>query len=238
MIKSSTSDRLILALDVPAAEAARRLVRQTEAAISFYKIGHELLFGGGIELARELKAEGKRIFLDMKLLDISNTVEKATANVARLGVDLLTVHGIDSKTLNAAVAGRGSSPLKLLSVTVMTHLEAADLAEQGIAESPAALVVRRARMAQDAGFDGVIASGEEAARIRAATGPDFLIVTPGIRPAGDAKGDQARVMTPKAALAAGADHLVIGRPITAAADPLAAAKAIQSEIATVSRESE
>jgi orotidine-5'-phosphate decarboxylase len=227
-------DRLILALDVASAEAARRLVIETESAVSFFKVGHELLFGGGIELARALKGEGKRVFLDMKLLDISNTVEKATTNVARLGVDLLTVHGHDMKTLEAAVAGRGSSPLKLLSVTVLTHLTVTDLAEQGVAESPADLVLRRARMAQDAGFDGVIASGEEAQRIRAVTGSSFLIVTPGIRPAGDARGDQARVMTPTAALRAGADHLVVGRPITDAADPLAAARAIQAEIAAVS----
>ncbi|MEZ5925983.1 MAG: orotidine-5'-phosphate decarboxylase [Hyphomicrobiaceae bacterium] len=226
--------RLIVALDVPTIADARNLVETTEAAVSFYKIGHELLFGGGVELARVLTGEGKSVFLDMKFLDISNTVEKATANVARLGVDLLTVHGHDRKTLTAAVAGRGSSNLKLLSVTVMTHLTAADLAEQGIGESPADLVVRRARMARDAGFDGVIASGEEAARIRAATDPDFLIVTPGIRPSGDAKGDQARVMTPAAAIAAGASHLVVGRPITAAADPLAAARAIQAEIAGIS----
>jgi orotidine-5'-phosphate decarboxylase len=227
------SDRLILALDVPTAEAAKRLVRQTEASVRFYKIGHELLLGGGIELARALKVEGKSVFLDMKLLDISNTVEKATANVARLGADLLTVHGHDTKTLKAAVAGRGASSLKLLSVTIMTHLTAADLAEQGLRESISDLVLRRARMAHDAGFDGVIASGEEAARIRAATGAGFLIVTPGIRPAGDAKGDQARVMTPAAALAAGADHLVVGRPISAAADPLRAAMAIQDEITAV-----
>ncbi len=234
MSQPTPADRLIVALDVPTAAEARALVRRIEPAVSFYKIGHELLFGGGLELARELKREGKRVFLDMKLLDISNTVEKATANVARLSVDLLTVHGHDQKTLKAAVTGRGSSSLKLLSVTVMTHLDAADLREQGIAESPAELVVRRARMAQDCGFDGVIASGEEAARIRAATGRDFLIVTPGIRPAGDAKGDQTRVMTPSAALKAGADKLVIGRPITAAADPLAAARAILAEIASVS----
>lgn len=234
MSQPTPADRLIVALDVPTAAEARALVRRIEPAVAFYKIGHELLFGGGLELARELKREGKRVFLDMKLLDISNTVEKATANVARLSVDLLTVHGHDQKTLKAAVTGRGSSSLKLLSVTVMTHLDAADLREQGIAESPAELVVRRARMAQDCGFDGVIASGEEAARIRAATGRDFLIVTPGIRPAGDAKGDQTRVMTPSAALKAGADKLVIGRPITAAADPLAAARAILAEIASVS----
>jgi orotidine-5'-phosphate decarboxylase len=228
------NDRLILALDVPTIDAARALVRQTEAVISFFKIGHELLFGGGIELARELKAEGKRVFLDMKLLDISNTVEKGTANVARLGVDLLTVHGHDRKTLDAAVRGRGSSRLKLLSVTVMTHLAATDLAEQGISESPADLAARRARMAEDSGFDGVIASGEEAERIRTVTGPGFEIVTPGIRPAGEAKGDQARVMTPAAAISAGATRLVVGRPISAAPDPLAAAKAILAEIAGVS----
>ncbi len=234
MSTSTPTNRLIVALDVPTAAEARALVRRIEPAVSFYKIGHELLFGGGLELARELKGEGKRVFLDMKLLDISNTVEKGTANVARLGVDLLTVHGHDQKTLKAAVAGRGSSSLKLLSVTVMTHLDAADLREQGISEIPEDLVVRRARMAEDAGFDGVIASGEEASRIRAATGVNFLIVTPGIRPSGDAKGDQTRVMTPAAALIAGADKLVVGRPITAVADPLAAARAILAEIAAVS----
>lgn len=223
-------ERLIVALDVPEADAARRLVETLGDRAGCYKIGLELAFGGGIALACQLAAEGHAVFLDMKLLDISNTVEKAVANIARLGMRFLTVHGHDRKTLAAAVRGRGASDLKLLSVTVMTHLEAADLAEQGIARAPADLVLHRARLAAEAGFDGVIASGEEAAAIRAALGRDFLIVTPGIRPAGAAIGDQARVMTPARAIAAGADHLVVGRPITAVPDPVAAADAILMEI--------
>ena len=172
------------------------------------------------------------MFLDFKLLDIGNTVEKAAANVARLGFDYLTVHGVDAKTLAAAIKGRGQSKLKLLAVTVLTSLDAADLEQQGIkGMSPADLVAHRAKLAQRAGFDGVIASGQEAALVREAVGRDFLIVTPGIRPAGAAEGDQARVMTPAAAIAAGASHLVIGRPITQASDPKAAAEKILSEMA-------
>lgn len=228
-------DRLIVALDVPDVESARRLVDRLGDRVTFYKIGLELLFGGGLDLAQELRARGKQVFLDMKLLDISNTVEKAAANIARLGLTFLTVHGHDRKTLAAARRGRGASSLKLLSVTVMTHLTGDDLAEQGIAASPAELVLRRAQMAASAGFDGVIASGAEARTIRAATGPGFLIVTPGIRPASADKGDQARVVTPGQAIGDGADYLVVGRPITAAPDPAAAADAIVAEIAAALR---
>ena len=217
--------RLFVALDVPDVAAAEILVARIGNAATCYKIGLELAFGGGLDLASRLKDQGRTVFLDMKLLDIPNTVEKATANIARRGLDFLTVHGVDRKTLSAAVAGRGSSPLKLLSVTVLTSLEVADLKEQGIgAMSPADLVIHRARLAKAAGFDGVVASGHEAAAVRAAIGPDFLIVTPGIRLADGPDKDQARVMTPENAIRAGATHLVVGRPINAAADPAAAAR--------------
>lgn len=230
------ADRLFVALDVKTVDDAQRLVERLGSSVICYKIGLELLFGGGLEFAKGLKAAGKTVFLDMKLLDIANTVEKATANVAGHGVDFLTVHGHDRKTLDAAVRGRGAAPLKLLAVTVLTSLDRADLAEQGVSGlTPAELVVRRAKLAKAAGFDGCIASGQEAELIRAAVGPDFLIVTPGIRPANAEKGDQARVVTPLIAIRAGATHLVVGRPITEAADPKAAAAAIVDEISAAAR---
>jgi orotidine-5'-phosphate decarboxylase len=226
-------DRLFVALDVADAAAARALVSRLGEDVRCYKVGLELLFGGGIALAEELKRAGKTLFLDMKLLDIPATVEKAVRNISRLGVDFLTIHGTDRKTLEAAARGREGSGLRLLAVTVLTSLDARDLAEQGIAGlSPRDLVLRRAALAVAAGFDGVIASGEEAAAVRAAVPARFEIVTPGIRPAGAAAGDQARVMAPAAAIRAGATRLVVGRPITAAADPLAAARAIAGEIAS------
>ena len=197
-------------------------------AVSFYKVGLELLFTGGLDLARSLKAQGKRVFLDMKLLDIGNTVERAVANASELGVHFLTVHGHDLKTLRSAVAGRAHSPrkdqVKLLAVTVMTNLTAEDLVQQGSHMSPTDLVLHRAQLAFHSGFDGVIASGQEAAKIRAATSPTFLIVTPGIRLPGGTTDDQERVMTPDSAIKAGADHIVIGRPITQASDPQIAAE--------------
>ena len=228
---TAPKDRLFVALDLPSVDAARRLVEALGDSVSHYKVGLELVFGGGLEFAAGLKAAGKSVFLDMKLLDIGNTVEKATANIARVGLDYLTVHGHDRKTLDAAVRGRGRSKLKLLAVTMLTSLDEADLREQGIAGlSPAELVVHRAKLAKAAGFDGVIASGQEAAIVRAAVGATFLIVTPGIRPAGAEKGDQARSVTPLKAINAGATHLVVGRPITEAVDPRAAAAAIIDEI--------
>lgn len=225
------SDKLIVALDVPSYDEARDLVIRLGDQVTFYKVGLELLFSGGLSLAQELKNEGKRVFLDLKFLDIGNTVERAVANAAQIGVDFLTVHGTDSKTLQAAVKGKSGSPLKLFAVTVLTSLDQNDLAEQGIALSPAELVIKRARLVKANGFDGVIASGQEAAAVRAATGPDFLITTPGIRlPGGDA-GDQKRITTPQTALRDGANHLVVGRPITAAPDPKAAAKTFLEHIA-------
>lgn len=222
--------RLIVALDVKGPDEARALVAQIGRAAGVWKIGLELLFSGGAELARELAAQGHKVFVDAKLLDIPNTVARATANIAAMGAAFLTIHGHDIKTLQSAVDGRGDAPLKLLAVTVLTSLSAADLAGQGIDGSPAELALRRAELAQQAGFDGVVASGHEAAGIRQATGGGFLIVTPGIRPAGADKGDQARVMTPARAIQAGADYLVVGRPITQAEDPGAAARAIIDEI--------
>lgn len=227
----AAKDKLIVALDVPNYDAARDLIVRLDDAVMFYKIGLELVFAGGLDLAQELKAEGKRVFFDMKLLDIGNTVERAVATAAALGVDFLTIHGHDRKTLDAAIKGRGSSGLKLLAVTVLTSLDGDDLKEQGSAFAPADLVIHRAKLAHAAGFDGVIASGQEAARVRAATASGFLIVTPGIRlPGGDA-GDQTRVATPASAIKDGANHLVVGRPITQASDPRAAALAFQQLIA-------
>lgn len=232
MTGASPRDRLFVALDVPTVDDARKLVARLGDTVDCYKVGLELVFGGGLEFAQGLKAAGRTVFLDLKLLDIGNTVEKAAANIARLGFDYLTVHGVDTKTLAAAVKGRGSSSLKLLAVTVLTSLDRADLEEQGIKGTSAPdLVAHRARLAVQAGFDGVVASGQEAALVRQVVGRDFFVVTPGIRPTGSAEGDQTRVMTPSAAIAAGASHLVIGRPITQAADPKAAAEKILAEMA-------
>jgi orotidine-5'-phosphate decarboxylase len=224
------SGRLIVALDFPSVAEARALTERLGETVSFYKIGLELIYAGGVALAQELLASGKRVFLDAKLHDIGATVERATASVAALGVNVLTVHGLDRKTLDAAVRGRGASGVKLLAVTVMTNLDAKDLAQQGICLQPRALALHRARMAIDAGFDGVVASGQEAKALRRALGDGPLIVTPGIRPRGAASDDQARVMTPQDAIAGGANYLVVGRPITAAADPEAAARRIIGEI--------
>ena len=223
-------DRLIVALDMPTVEEAARLVAQLQDGVHFYKVGLELLFAGGLDFAQHLKAHGKRVFLDMKLLDIGNTVELAVANAADVGVDFLTIHGHDLKTLRAAIVGRGNSPLKLLAVTVLTNLSAEDIKQQGSSMTPGDLVLHRARLAHEAGFDGVIASGQEAARIRKAVGPDFLLVTPGIRLEGSAMDDQERVMTPEHAIRAGADHIVVGRPITQADDPRATALAFVHHI--------
>jgi orotidine-5'-phosphate decarboxylase len=229
---TNSQDKLIVALDLPSYDEARVLVDRLGDTVTFYKIGLELLFSDGLSLARELKNDGKRVFLDLKFLDIANTVERAVASAASLGGDLLTIHGHDTQTRKAAVRGRAGSNLKLLSVTVLTSLDQADLDEQGLATTPGDLVLRRARLARAAGFDGVIASGHAAAGVRSETGPGFLIVTPGIRlPGGDA-GDQSRVTTPEQALRSGADHLVVGRPINAAKDPKAAAEAFLAHIAS------
>lgn len=226
------SDTLIVALDVPNALAGGELAEKLGDSVSFYKIGLGMLTGGGFALAMELKDAGKRIFIDLKLFDISATIEAAVGGIAGFGMDFLTVHG-DPHVVRAAVAGRGNSETKILAVTILTSLDRRDLDHALIRDGAIPdLVVERARRAFEAGADGVIASPQEAARIRAlpeANGK--LIVTPGVRPAGAAKGDQKRVETPASAIAAGADHLVVGRPIRDAADPAEAARAIQAEIA-------
>lgn len=223
-------DRLIVALDFPEVRQAQALAERLGPAVSFYKIGLELVMAGGLDLARRLSSDGKRVFLDMKLLDIENTVERATRAAAATGATFLTVHASDAKTLRAAVAGKAGTGLSILGVTVLTNLNATDLAEQGIAEAPAALVIRRAQLALAAGCEGIVASGLEAHRVREALGRNMVIVTPGIRMPGGAVGDQARVATPRSAIADGADYLVVGRPITQAADPSLAVEAFVQEI--------
>lgn len=228
-------DRLILALDVPNALAGLDLVEKLGDSVSFYKIGLGMLTGGGLALANELKQEmGKRIFLDMKFFDIGATVEKAVRGIAQYELDFLTVHG-DPYVVKAAKEGAAGKDLKILAVTILTSLDRADLDGALIREGAIAdLVTERAGRAFAAGADGVIASPREAEMIRALPEAEGkLIVTPGVRPAGAALGDQKRVETPASALAAGADHLVVGRPIWQAEDPRAAAQAILREIAGV-----
>jgi orotidine-5'-phosphate decarboxylase len=224
--------RLIVALDVPNVEEAKALIEALGDSVGVYKIGLELLFSGGFELARELASQSRSVFIDAKLLDIEATVERATAAIARTGAEFLTVHALDAKTLDAAVRGRAGSKLRLLGVTVLTNLDRDDLKEQGVDRSPKELAVYRAMLAQEAGLDGVVASGEEAAALRQALGPGVLIVTPGIRPKGAERHDQTRSITPAEAVAAGADYIVVGRPITRAPDPRSAAEAIVREIAS------
>lgn len=229
--------RLICALDVPTVAEARALVARTGEAIGFWKIGLQLFATGGMELARELKAEGRQVFLDWKLHDIGATVEKAARALAETDAgDLLTVHA-RPQVMAAAMKGVEGSDLKVLAVTVLTSLTEADLAADDHSLSAADLVEHRVRQALEAGVHGVVASPQEAARVRAladaAGRPDFLIVTPGVRPVGAAMDDQARAATPEQALKAGATHLVIGRPITAAADPREAALAIAESVALV-----
>lgn len=228
---SEPRERLIVALDLESVEAARALVATLGGAASFYKVGMELAYApGGLDFARELKASGKRVFLDLKLHDIGATVERATRRIAQLGMDFLTVHAFP-QTMAAARAGAGDAGLKLLAVTVMTSYDDADLKEAGYALGVADLVARRAGQARAAGVHGLILSPLELATIRALVGPDMLLVTPGVRPAGADAGDQKRITTPAAAIAAGADHLVVGRPITRAEDQRRAAENIVAEIA-------
>lgn len=229
-----TDHRLIVGLDTPDTAAARALVARLGDSVGFYKIGLGLVPVGGFELARELGAAGKRVFLDLKLFDIGATVTAAVRALGPLAPDFLTVHG-DPHVVRAAVAGRGDGPTRILAVTVLTSLDRGDLDEALVAPGAVEdLVIERARRAFAAGADGVIASPREAGRLRAL--PETagkLIVTPGVRPAGSAAGDQKRIATPAAALAAGADHLVVARPIWRADDPRAAAEAILAEIASV-----
>lgn len=230
---ASADDRLIVAIDLPNALEGLQLAERLGEAVSFYKIGLGMLTGGGLALANELKQDhGKRIFLDMKLFDIGATVEAAVRGLAQFDLDFLTVHG-DPHVVRAAKEGAAGTRLRILGVTILTSLDRADL-DEGLMKpgDVPELVGERAARAFEAGADGVIASPREAAMIRAL--PEArgrLIVTPGVRPAGAAPGDQKRIATPAAALQAGADHIVVGRPVWAAPDPAAAARAILDEIA-------
>ena len=232
MPQPSPRDRLIVALDLADTAAAQAMVEQLGDAVTFYKIGLELTYGGGLALAKDLVAQGKQVFLDLKLHDIPNTVARATEQVAQIGATFLTVHAFP-QTMKAAAGALGTSPMKLLAVTVMTSYDDADLAEAGYGSGVKDLVARRARQAQASGVHGLILSAEEVTAMRALLGPDMLLVTPGIRPTGAALADQKRVMTPAEAIHAGSDYLVVGRPVTQAADPKAAAAAIVAEIAGV-----
>jgi orotidine-5'-phosphate decarboxylase len=224
--------RLIVALDLPGRAEAEAMVEALGDSVSFYKIGLQLLATGGMDMARDLKRRGRQVFLDWKLHDIGATVEKATAAVVGTGAcDLLTVHA-QPQVMKAAVKGRGGATgAKILGVTVLTSLSGQDLAEIGYGMGVEQLVERRIRQAVDAGVDGVVASPHEAALARRLGGPDFLVVTPGVRPAWAGADDQARAATPADALGAGASHLVVGRPITAAGDPREAALKIAAEMA-------
>jgi orotidine-5'-phosphate decarboxylase len=227
-------ERLIVALDVPSVAEAEALVVRLGDSVSFYKIGYQLAFAGGIDFARVLAGAGKSIFLDLKLHDIGNTVARGVESVARLGASFLTVHAYP-QTMHAAVDARGGSNLRLLAVTVLTSYDDADLAAAGYDFTVSELVGERAAQARDVGIDGLVCSGEEAAMLRPIVGSGMVLVTPGIRPLGAETDDQKRIMTPAAAVAAGADHLVVGRPIVAASDPKAAADAIVAEIAATAR---
>jgi orotidine-5'-phosphate decarboxylase len=227
-------DRLIVALDLPTLRDAEAMVERLGDNISFYKVGYQLAFAGGLSFVDTLTRAGKRVFLDMKLHDIENTVAKGVESVAKSGVTFLTVHAYP-QTMKAAVAARRGSDLKILAVTVLTSYDDIDLAESGYSQSVDALVARRAQQAHDLGVDGLVCSPEEASPLRLVVGHDMTFVTPGIRPQGAARGDQKRVTTPGQAITAGADYLVVGRPITGADDPKAAAVAIVDEIAAAAR---
>lgn len=225
----SARDRLIVGLDIPTIGEAEAIVRTLGDDVLFYKIGYQLAFAGGLEFARDLAADGKKIFLDMKLLDIDNTVAKGVENIAKMGMSMLTLHAYP-KAMRAAVDAARGSGLCLLGVTVLTSMDEQDVIDAGYEYDPHTLVLRRAEQARAAGMGGIVCSAEESSAVRKIVGPEMAIVTPGIRPAGSDKGDQKRVMTPADALRAGSSHLVVARPIVKAADPQAAARAILDEM--------
>ena len=222
---------LIVALDLDSRAEAEALVARLGDAVDFYKIGYQLVYGGdGLSLGKALIAAGKRVFFDLKLLDIDNTVAHGAAAIAKTGASFLTVHAYP-KTMRAAQEAAAGSALKILGVTVLTSMDDRDVADAGYARDAAGLVSLRAEQARAAGIGGIVCSPREAEMVRAIIGPEMSIVTPGIRPKGAETGDQKRVMGPAEAIAAGATHLVVGRPITAAADPQAAARHILAEMA-------
>ncbi|CDZ26340.1 Orotidine 5'-phosphate decarboxylase [Neorhizobium galegae bv. officinalis] len=222
-------DRLIVGLDIPTIGEAEKMVSTLGDTVSFYKIGYQLVFAGGLEFARDLVKDGKQVFLDMKLLDIDNTVAKGVENIVKMGMTMLTLHAYP-KAMRAAVEAAKGSDLCLLAVTVLTSMDETDLVDAGYEYDPHTLVLRRSEQALAAGMGGIVCSAEESAAVRKIVGPGMAIVTPGIRPAGSEAGDQKRVMTTSDALRAGSSHLVVGRPIVKAPDPKAAAQAILAEM--------
>ena len=229
IVRAGMRDRLIVGLDVPSVAEAEKVVAELGDAVSFYKIGYQLAFAGGLEFARELAAQGKKVFLDMKLLDIDNTVAKGVENIARMGMSMLTLHAYP-KAMRAAVEAARGSNLCLLGVTVLTSMDEQDMIDAGYEYDPHTLVLRRAEQALMADMGGIVCAATEAAAVRRIVGPDMALVTPGIRPAGADHGDQKRVVTPAGAISAGASHLVVGRPIVQAADRRAAALSIVAEM--------
>ena len=227
--KIAPRDRLIVALDLPGVEAAEAMIGKLGDSVTFYKIGYQLAYAGGLPLIGKLADRGKKVFIDLKLHDIGNTVARGVESIAKLGATFLTVHAYP-QTMKAAVEARGAN-LKILAVTVLTSYDDGDLHAAGYRLNVTDLVEARAQQAQVLGVDGLVCSPEEAARLHKIVGHQMQLVTPGIRPAGAATGDQKRIMTPGRAIAAGADFLVVGRPVVEAADPRAAAEAIHAEIA-------
>lgn len=225
-------DRLIVGLDVPTLREAEGVVRELDGVASFYKIGYQLAFAGGLDFARELASGGTKVFLDMKLLDIDNTVAKGVENIVGMGVAMLTLHAYPKAMRAAVEAARGSS-LCLLAVTVLTSMDEHDMVEAGYEYDPHTLVLRRAEQALAAGVGGIVCSADEASAVRRIVGPDLAVVTPGIRPAGSDRGDQKRVVTPADAIRNGSSHLVVARPIVGAVDRRAAAQAILAEMSGV-----
>ncbi|MCA3643784.1 MAG: orotidine-5'-phosphate decarboxylase [Methylobacterium sp.] len=226
-------DRVIVALDVPDVAVAQAVVERLGDRATFYKVGYELAFAGGLAFAQDLAKSGRKVFLDLKLHDIPNTIEKGVGQIARMGMTFLTVHAYP-QTLAAAAKGASGSNLGILGVSVMTSMDDGDLARAGYGMGVQDLIARRAKQICEAGCAGIVCSATDMATVRAAVGQGLKIVTPGIRPAGAALGDQKRVMTPGEAIRAGIDHMVIGRPITGVADPALAMQAILDEIQAVS----
>jgi orotidine-5'-phosphate decarboxylase len=228
-VSLSARERLIVALDVASVATAEAMVARLGDSVWFYKIGYQLAFAGGLPFAARLVASGKQVFLDLKLHDIGNTVTKGVESVAQMGATFLTVHAYP-QTMKAAVEGKKASKLRILAVTVLTSYDDADLAAAGYEMNVKELATVRAAQARDIGVDGLVCSPEEAGSLRAIVGPGMVLVTPGIRPVGSAAGDQKRIMTPARAIDAGADYLVVGRPVFEARDPKAAADSMVAEI--------
>ena len=224
-------DRLMVALDLPSVAAAEAMIERLGDSVTFYKIGYQLGYAGGLPLIRRLADAGKQVFIDLKLHDIGNTVARGTESIAKHGATFLTVHAYP-QTMKAAVEASAGSGLKILAVTVLTSYDENDLHEAGYRLGVRDLVAARARQAQDCGVDGIVCSPEETTALRGIISPKMCLVTPGVRPAGTDLGDQKRIMTPGRAIAAGADYLVVGRPVIEAADPKAVAEAIVADIET------